>query len=38
MKKISIIFILMFGFFTNAGANYEKLAHNFSFKDIEKVM
>ena len=35
MKKISIIIILMFGFFTNAGANYEKLAHNFSFKDIE---
>ena len=35
MKKILIITIIMFSFFSNSNANYEQLAHEFSFKSID---
>jgi len=34
MKKILILFIIMFSFFTKGNAQYEQLATDFSFKDI----
>ena len=34
MKKI-ILFIIMFSFFTNGNAQYDQLATDFSFKNIE---
>jgi len=35
MKKIFIISILMFSFFNKANANYEQLAYEFNFKNID---
>ena len=35
MKKIFIITIIMFSFFNKTNANYEQLAHEFSFKSID---
>ena len=35
MKKIFIIIIIMFSFFSKTNAGYEKLAHEFSFKSID---
>ena len=35
MKKTIVYCILMFGFFTSVTANYEKLAYDFEFNDIE---
>ena len=35
MKKILIIAIIMFSFFNKTNANYEQLAHEFSFKSID---
>ena len=35
MKKILIITIIMFSFFTKTDASYEKLAYEFSFKSID---
>ena len=35
MKKLLIILLLMFSFFTKVSANYDKLAYNFKFKSIE---
>ena len=35
MKKILIITIIMFSFFSKTNANYEQLAHEFSFKSID---
>ena len=35
MKKILIIAIIMFSFFSKTNANYEQLAHEFSFKSID---
>ena len=37
MKKILIIAIIMFNFFSKTYANYEQLAHEFSFKSIDGV-
>ena len=34
MKKILIIILIMFSFFERVNASYEKLAYEFSFKDI----
>jgi len=34
LTKYLVIFILMFTFFSKSSANYEKLAYDFSFKDI----
>ena len=34
LTKYLAIFILMFSFFSKSSANYEKLAYDFSFKDI----
>ena len=34
MKKILILFIIIFSFFTKGNAQYEQLATDFSFKDI----
>lgn len=36
MKKIFIFLIIMFSFFTKNLSAYEKLAHDFSFKNIEE--
>ena len=35
MKKILIITIIMFSFFSKTNANYDQLAHEFSFKSID---
>ena len=35
MKKILIIFLLMFGLIATASANYSKLAYNFEFNSID---
>ena len=35
MKKIFIITVIMFSFLNKANANYEQLAHEFSFKSID---
>ena len=35
MKKIFIITIIMFSFFSKTNANYEQLAHEFNFKSID---
>ncbi len=35
MKKLLIILLLMFSFFTKVSANYNKLAYDFKFKSIE---
>ena len=35
MKNLLIIFLLMFGFFDKASANYSKLAYDFEFNSIE---
>jgi len=35
MKKILILFILMFSFFTKGNAQYNQLATDFSFKDVD---
>jgi len=35
MKKILIITVIMFSFFSKTNANYEQLAHEFSFKSID---
>ena len=35
MKKIFIIALIMFSFLNKANANYEQLAHEFSFKSID---
>ena len=35
MKKILIMTIIMFSFFSKTNANYEQLAHEFSFKNID---
>ena len=35
MKKVLIIFLIMFSFFSNANSNYDQLAHEFSFKSID---
>ena len=35
MKKILIMTIIMFSFFSKTNANYEQLAHEFSFKSID---
>ena len=35
MKKIIIITLIMFSFFTKTYANYDQLAYNFKFKDID---
>ena len=35
MKKIITLFLIMFSFFTKGNAQYDQLASDFSFKDIE---
>jgi len=35
MKKFIVLLIIMFGLFNKVSANYEKLAHDFSFNGIE---
>ena len=35
MKKILILFLIMFGFFTNASAKYSQLAYDFQFNKID---
>ena len=35
MKKVIVVFIIMFGLFQNVSANYKQLAYDFNFKDIE---
>jgi hypothetical protein len=35
MKKILIVFILMFSFINKVSANYTQLAHDFQFKEID---
>ena len=36
MKKILILLIVMFTFFAKNSSAYEKLAYDFSFRDIEE--
>ena len=38
MKKILILFIIMFSFFNKSFANYTQLAHEFQFKGIQGEM
>ena len=35
MKKVLIIFLIMFGFFNKGNADYNKLAYEFNFDGIE---
>ena len=35
MKRIIILFLIMFSFFSKGNAQYDQLASDFSFKDVE---